>query len=165
MAIDKAIDSAQLNTDLTSIADAIREKAGLTDSFVFPEGFVEAIAGIEVGGGAKIATGTVTTNSGINGRYVLGQVDFKPAFAAIVRSEEPSAKNVLIGSISDNATPFRFTCSYNTASTSYLKMGAKGLYSVSTGYLLYTSSTYKLEYYSSTSGPCMDGTYTWVAIG
>lgn len=50
MAIDKAIDSAQLNTDLTSIADAIREKAGLTDSFVFPEGFVEAITGIEAGG-------------------------------------------------------------------------------------------------------------------
>ena len=54
MAIDKAIDSAQLNTDLTSIADAIREKAGLTDSFVFPEGFVQAIAGIEAGGGADI---------------------------------------------------------------------------------------------------------------
>ena len=49
MAIDKAIDSTQLNTNLTSIADAIREKAGLTDSFVFPEGFVQAIAGIEAG--------------------------------------------------------------------------------------------------------------------
>ena len=52
MAIDKAIDTTQLNTDLTSIADAIREKAGLTDSFVFPEGFVKAIAGIEAGGGS-----------------------------------------------------------------------------------------------------------------
>ena len=62
MAIDKAIDSAQLNTDLTSIADAIREKAGLTDSFVFPEGFVQAIAGIEAGGG-KIANGSWTPTS------------------------------------------------------------------------------------------------------
>lgn len=42
------------DTSLTSIADAIREKAGLTDSFAFPEGFIQAIAGIEAGGGADI---------------------------------------------------------------------------------------------------------------
>ena len=47
------------DTSLTSIANAIREKAGLTDSFVFPEGFVEAIAGIEAGG-LKVEYGTLT---------------------------------------------------------------------------------------------------------
>lgn len=51
MALDKVIDSAKLDADLTSIADAIREKAGVSDSFVFPDGFVEAVSGISAGGG------------------------------------------------------------------------------------------------------------------
>ena len=40
---------------LITVADAIREKTGSTDGLVFPNGFVEAIAGISEG--AKIATG------------------------------------------------------------------------------------------------------------
>lgn len=47
------------DTSLTAIADAIREKAGLADSFVFPEGFVQAISGIEAGGG-KLYYGSMT---------------------------------------------------------------------------------------------------------
>lgn len=64
MALDKVIDSAKLDADLTSIADAIREKAGVSDSFAFPDGFVEAVSGISAGGGDNLATqiieGTVT---------------------------------------------------------------------------------------------------------
>lgn len=58
MAIDKAVDSTQLNADLTTIADAIREKAGVSDNFTFPAGFAAAIAAIESGG--NLITGTVT---------------------------------------------------------------------------------------------------------
>jgi hypothetical protein len=36
---------------LKTVADAIREKAGTSDSLVFPTGFAEAIAGIQAGGG------------------------------------------------------------------------------------------------------------------
>ena len=52
------------DTSLTSIADAIREKAGLEDNLAFPEGFVEAIEGISTGGsgGASIETCAVTFN-------------------------------------------------------------------------------------------------------
>lgn len=53
MALDKVIDSAKLDADLTSIADAIREKAGVSDSFVFPDGFIEAVSGISAGGGGE----------------------------------------------------------------------------------------------------------------
>ena len=62
------------NTSLTSIADAIREKAGLTDSFVFPEGFVEAIAGIEAGGdilGHKFAAGSFTLTEDTTTTYTV----------------------------------------------------------------------------------------------
>lgn len=50
---------------LKTVADAIREKAGTSDSLVFPTGFAEAIAGIQAGGGnaggggVKVTTGTI----------------------------------------------------------------------------------------------------------
>ena len=50
MAYDKVVDSVALDTQLTSIADAIRAKTGGTDSLVFPDGFSQAIAAIEAGG-------------------------------------------------------------------------------------------------------------------
>lgn len=43
MSIDKAVDSTQLNSDLTSVANAIRTKGGTSASLVFPSGFVSAI--------------------------------------------------------------------------------------------------------------------------
>jgi hypothetical protein len=51
MAIDKLVDSAQLNTDLTAVANAIRAKSGGSASLVFPGGFVSEIGSIQTGGG------------------------------------------------------------------------------------------------------------------
>ena len=51
MAIDKAIDSTQLDADLTSVANAIRTKGGTSASLAFPADFVSAIAAIPSGGG------------------------------------------------------------------------------------------------------------------
>lgn len=51
MAIDKAIDSTQLDADLTSVANAIRTKGGTSAALAFPSGFVQAIADIPSGGG------------------------------------------------------------------------------------------------------------------
>lgn len=58
MAYDKVIDSSLLDGNLISIANAIREKAGLDDSFAFPQGFIDAIASISAGGGlvTEVAT-------------------------------------------------------------------------------------------------------------
>jgi hypothetical protein len=49
MAIDKAVDSAQLDSGLTDIADAIREKGGTSAELAFPQGFVDAIDAIPTG--------------------------------------------------------------------------------------------------------------------
>ena len=54
MALDKAIDSAQLNANLTTIADAIRAKGGTSDALVFPSGFVSAVQAIQAGGGGTM---------------------------------------------------------------------------------------------------------------
>lgn len=51
MAYDKVIDSAVLDANLTSVADAIRAKGGTTEALSFPDGFVSALEGIQVGGG------------------------------------------------------------------------------------------------------------------
>lgn len=51
MAVDKLVDSTQLDADLTSVANAIRTKGGTSASLAFPSGFVDAIANMPSGGG------------------------------------------------------------------------------------------------------------------
>lgn len=43
MARDKAVDSAVLDSNLASIADAIRKKGATTEDLSFPDGFVSAV--------------------------------------------------------------------------------------------------------------------------
>ena len=62
MAVDKLVDSTQLNADLTSVANAIRAKGGTSASLAFPSGFVDAIEDIETGGGVTVSPLSVTTN-------------------------------------------------------------------------------------------------------
>ena len=49
MAFDKVIDSAVLEADLTSVADAIRKKGGTSETLSFPDGFVSAVEAISGG--------------------------------------------------------------------------------------------------------------------
>jgi hypothetical protein len=51
MAYDKVVDSAVLDANLTTVADAIRAKGGTTGALSFPAGFADAIAAIQAGGG------------------------------------------------------------------------------------------------------------------
>lgn len=50
MAEYKVINATQLDTDLQSIADKLKEKAGTTEPLTFPNGFIEAADSIQVGG-------------------------------------------------------------------------------------------------------------------
>ena len=50
MALDKLVDSAQLDANLTSIANAIRAKTGSTATLAFPSDFVNEITAIQTGG-------------------------------------------------------------------------------------------------------------------
>lgn len=53
MAYDKVVDSAVLNANLTTVANAIRAKGGTTGALSFPTGFADAIAAIQTGGGGS----------------------------------------------------------------------------------------------------------------
>lgn len=51
MANYKKVDSDQLDADLKTVADAIREKGGTTDELAFPDGMATAVSEIQSGGG------------------------------------------------------------------------------------------------------------------
>ena len=78
MALDKLVDSSQLDADLTSVANAIRSKGGTSGQLAFPAGFVSAVGAIPTGGGASgetvIASGTFAGN---NNYYITVPVGTK----------------------------------------------------------------------------------------
>lgn len=61
MAVDKLVDSAQLDADLEDIADAIRAKGGTSASLAFPNDFVSAVQAIPTGI-TPIGTKQITAN-------------------------------------------------------------------------------------------------------
>lgn len=67
MAVDELVNSTQLDSDLTSIANAIRAKGGTSAQMAFPAGFVSAVQAIPTGGGGptdnEYATGAVPSGS------------------------------------------------------------------------------------------------------
>lgn len=77
MAVDKLVDSTQLDADLTSVANAIRTKGGTSASLAFPAGFVSAVESIETGGGSKanidIGVSNTPISNIINMFYALEQ--------------------------------------------------------------------------------------------
>ena len=62
MAVDKLVDSAQLDADLEDIADAIRAKGGTSASLAFPNDFVSAVQAIPTGGITPTGTKQITAN-------------------------------------------------------------------------------------------------------
>ena len=62
MAVDKLVDSTQLNSDLTSVANAIRTKGGTSGQLAFPSGFVSAIGDIPTGSDPTLITKTIAEN-------------------------------------------------------------------------------------------------------
>lgn len=87
--------------NLVSIADAIREKAGIEDSMSFPDGFLEAIAGIESGGGGgipsnitELAGGTYTAASDIGQSFQIEHGVGKTPSMAVVWSESTNTGGI-----------------------------------------------------------------------
>lgn len=75
MAIDKLVDSAQLESDLTDIADAIRAKTGGTADLQFPADFVSEIGSISGEGGYSIDD--IFSGNEPSGDIVINATTFK----------------------------------------------------------------------------------------
>lgn len=167
MAFDKLVDSAALEANLKTVADAIREKAGTSGALAFPAGFAEAIAAISAGGGesggGKKATGTVTTNGALNGYYELATLDFTPSWIAIMRTEEATTSRVLMLAVLANEIPARIYAAYYS-SRWYANFDQRGVNSNKTGYICFDTTSGLLRYYNSSTTSFMDGTYFWIAV-
>ena len=107
MADNKVVNTTQLEADLTSVANAIREKAGSTDSLAFPDGFVSAIGGIlgmpsEI---AELSTGVYVPASSANLtlEHGLSQKPHFAVFCAPVISSTGTSSVVFMSSIKDGS--------------------------------------------------------------
>lgn len=69
MAVDKLVDSAQLDANLAAVANAIRTKGGTSASLAFPSGFVSAIDAIQTGGGG------MTIDQFVDHNYPQGAIE------------------------------------------------------------------------------------------
>jgi hypothetical protein len=67
MAVDKLVDSNQLDANLTSVANAIRAKGGTSAQMAFPTGFVSAVQAIPTG---TTPTGTKQISINQNGTTI-----------------------------------------------------------------------------------------------
>lgn len=84
---------------LTAVADAIREKTGTSEGLSFPEGFVNAVAGIQAGGGEnKLFITEITpetdiyngNNEGVFLQHGLGAI---PDFVIVHRKDHSTGIN------------------------------------------------------------------------
>lgn len=87
MALDKVVDSAALDAQLTSIADSIRSKGGTTDQLTLA-GMVDAINAIQTGGGGGTGLaydmGEFVPEADTTGRtYISHNLGEKPGFILV----------------------------------------------------------------------------------
>lgn len=104
------------DTDMTSVADAIRTKGGTSASLAFPTGFVNAINDIQSGGGGSAKTVTIT----------LDNPNSPEGFGSFTIYEETDGvKGSLIGSI---PSPTGSTTVTVSASANGLRCELSGAY-------------------------------------
>lgn len=96
MALDKLVDSTQLDSNLTSVANAIRAKSGGTGQLAFPAGFVSEIGNIS-GGGGVTPTGTKEITITENGTTTEDVTNY--ASAQITVSVSSSGGGVASGTV------------------------------------------------------------------
>lgn len=183
MAFDKVIDSAQLDAGLTTIANAIREKAGVNDNFAFPAGFAEAIAAIEAGGGGGIAYGTIQTSTDTIELTITHDLGIIPDIVFYWQDKVPSSGySTFLAMSKRNASVFTGSNSYtaNCQDTSNKAVFHKNQNSLDSTYSNVTSMAYYYPYgspYAATTTSFRVGiskqnfvftagvAFHWVALG
>ena len=145
MSIDRAVDSAVLDTNLTAIANAIREKGGTSDPIAF-DAMAQAIAAIESAAntvnGKKYMTGTFTVSREARVvENIVSKADITDAFGYEVKGrdykhiagyyDEGAKSNVVngalycIGFLGMDATPHYYnesSISRASMSSSYIRL-------------------------------------------
>ena len=88
MALDKVVDSAVLDAEMTSVANAIRAQTGNTDMLAWPNGFLTAIAGITGSGGIQSASGEYSIAEDVTALNIdISDIGFVPDLVAVYLDE------------------------------------------------------------------------------
>lgn len=144
MALDKLVDSTQLDSDLTSVANAIRAKSGGSSQLAFPAGFVSEIGNIPSGGGGvKTETGSfyVTISGGEASHTITHNLNTNKVFGIVW--EEVGENDTLVQ-----------TEGYELLYLTFLSHSyANDLYSGSTLYNSVTTSAKKTIAYADEPNP------------
>lgn len=182
MALDKVVDSAVLDAQLTSIADAIRSKGGTTDQLTLA-GMVAAINAIQTGsGGIQSASGEYSIAEDVAGLNIdISDIGFVPDLVVVYLDEtgmeytSTPTKIWCLSYVPDiiDMIPVGATVGivYNRTNVSVLWRGVRGTYTqqiapkninyvgtsaVETGIRLHLAR-------SAASYPIIAGTYKWFA--
>lgn len=91
MALDKLVDSAQLDADLTSVADAIRTKGGTSAALAFPVEFISAIMAIPTAAERRFSGSLINFNIASKAYLDSLVVQINPVQSG---SGDPSPSNV-----------------------------------------------------------------------
>ena len=182
MAFDKVVDSAALDAQLTSIADAIRSKGGTTDQLTLA-GMVDAINAIQTGsGGIQSASGEYSIAEDVKDLNIdISDIGFVPDLVVVCLDEtgmeytSAPTKIWYLSYVPDiidmiNA-PVNSAFVYNRTNVGVLWRGAEGTYTqqsapastnfvgtrtVETGMLIHLAR-------SAATYPIIAGTYKWFA--
>lgn len=149
MAYDKVVDSSVLDGNLTSIANAIRAKSGVSDDLSFPDGMVNAITAIRIGKSGTTTSPTFDTGlSNIDALYISkqGEVDATGLLAVTYH-------------VNGIGSSYIYCSDYSSGATSYVYVPSE-----SATYLSITGGTVS---WTGTDASVFisNATYSWVAIG
>lgn len=182
MALDKVVDSAVLDAEMTSVANAIRAKTGNAAMLAWPDGFEMAIAGITGGGGIQSASGEYSIAEDVANLDIdISDIGFVPDLVAVYLDEtgmeytSAPTKIWYLSYVPDiiDRIPVGETVSivYSRTNVGVLWRGGKGAYTqqiaaVSSNYVGTNSSETGIHIHlmrSAASYPIIAGTYKWFA--
>lgn len=150
MAVDKLVDSSQLNSDLTTVANAIRTKGGTSASLAFPSGFVSAIQAIPTGGGSATiakATATATLTSAASSISFTGLSGNPTSFAVTSAANIATSTNGVTMVTFDGTTLNGQTMTTQvTADTGFTKSYSNGTLTITATTAEFQANQYKLVY-------------------
>lgn len=176
MAVDKLVDSTQLDADLTSVANAIRTKGGTSAQLAFPADFISAIGAIPTGGGSDETGSFIAGSSQSNITISVSSLHSHILiWDSVVKSDDdltsaPYGTKKTILEYADNNTGFVIYGAINSNGTGYTaEWKGLGRWGGNTSWndrVEFSSSTIKIinPRINGTTYPLIDGhTYNWRA--
>ena len=107
MAMAKLLNEEKLNADLTAVANAIREKTGGAEALAFPEGFAQAIGGIQVSSGDERAAMDLF----LTGKLIRYESDVTGAVVEYAFRNHKELKELILTKVTGTGTYMCYLCS------------------------------------------------------